>query len=359
MSHIQLHDTESISRRLGFSENLDLPLEETKPTRWGIARLIRREVRRRGLVTRRELHKTIEPFFLAAGFDEDTGAIIREVADEMVELREIADLKVENQRGYAALASRWIRLSDNVAVLLGTTATEKDRFHSCHPMQFLRRFSPKADIIHDLENAGVYEQSFDDWLGRPAWLRFCKDGEQIESLEGLLSLHIDSLESEGAPFSKDSTSILAVRYQPGEFFGQPWDSGRNRWTIPSELPDGYYIGAQKGFSENQWHPLLLKISGDGCKSHFVNHNNSTADSFELRNWLLLALAARQGQRERVFVDHESSEIQVTCPLPAQVFRCIKLSGEATTGWRYRVLDSIALIEMLNRAFPMVEVSTCR
>jgi len=356
MSHIQLHDTESISRRLGFSENLDLPLEETKPTRWGIARLIRREVRRRGLVTRRELRKTIEPFFLAAGFDEDTGAIIREVADEMVELREIADLKVENQRGYAALASRWIRLSDNVAVLLGTTATEKDRFHSYHPMQFLRRFPPKADIIHDLENAGVYEQSFDDWLGRPAWLRFCKDGEQIESLEELLSVHIDNLESEGAPFSKDSTSILAVRNQPGEFFGQPWDIGPNRWTSPSELPNGFYIGAQKGFRENQWHPLLLKISGDGCKSHFVNHLNSTADSFELRNWLLLALAARLGRRERMFVDHESSEFQITCPLPAPVFRCLTLAGEASTGWRYSVLNSRALVEKLNRSFPFIEFS---
>ena len=356
MSHIQLHNAESISRKLGFSENLDLPLETSKPTRWGIARLIRREVRRRGLVTRRELRMTLEPFFLAAGFDEDTGAIIRDVADDMVELGEIADLKVENQRGYAALASRWIRLSDNVAVLLGTTATEKYRFHSYHPMQFLRRFTPKADIILDLENAGVYEQSFDDWLGRPAWSRFCKDGEQIESLEELLSVHIDNLESEGAPFSKDSTSILAVRNQPGGFFGQPWDSGPNRWTSPSELPDGFYIGAQKGFSENQWHPLLLKISGDGCKSHFVNNINSTADSFELRNWLLLALAARLGKRERMFVDHESSEFQITRPLPAPVLRCLTLAGEASTGWRYSVLNSRAFVEKLNRAFPFIEFS---
>lgn len=354
MSHIQLHDTESISRRLGFSENLDLPLEETKPTRWGIARLIRREVRRRGLVTRRELRKTIEPFFLAAGFDEDTGAIIREVADEMVELREIADLKVENQRGYAALASRWIRLSDNVAVLLGTTATEKHRFHSYHPMQFLRRFRPKADIIQDLGNAGVYEQSFDDWLGHPDWLRYCEKNELIESLDALLSFHIESLDSEGAPFDLDSTSILAIKDHPGEFFGQPWDSGRNRWTSPSELSDGIYVGAQKGFGESQWHPLLLKVSAGGCKSQFINHNNSTRDSFELRNWLLIALAARQGKRERILVDHESSEMQLTCPLPAQVIRCLKLTGELSATWRYSVLNSRALVERMMQAFPLLE-----
>ena len=76
MSHISLHSIAELSEKFGFAENLDLVLEESKPTRWGIARLIRREVRRRGVVTRRELRKTIEPFLIAAGFHEDAGAII-------------------------------------------------------------------------------------------------------------------------------------------------------------------------------------------------------------------------------------------------------------------------------------------
>lgn len=354
MSHIHVHSAESIAQKLGFAENLDLQLEEPKPTRWGIARLIRREVRRRGLVTRRELRKTIEPFFQAAGFEEDAGSIIREVADEMVELGEIADLRVENQRGYAALASRWIRLSDNVAVLLGTTATEKHRFHSYHPMQFLRRFRPKADIVLDLENAGVYEQSFADWLGEPNWLRFCERNEHIESLDALLSFYIEALDSEGAIFSSDSTSILAIKNQPGEFFGQPWDSGRNRWTPPSELSDGIYIGAQKGFAERQWHPLLLKISSAGCKSHFINYNNSIYESFELRNWLLIALAARNAKPEKILVDHGGSELQLTCPLPTQIIRCLKLVGESSGGWRYSVLNSRALVDEMMQAFPFID-----
>lgn len=353
MSHIQLHNAESISRKLGFSENLDLPLEISKPTRWGIARLIRREVRRRGLVTRRELRMALEPFFFAAGFDEDTGAIIRDVADDMVELGEIADLKVENQRGYAALASRWIRLSDNVAVLLGTT-TDKLSFRSYHPRQFLRRFRPKTDVIKDLEIAGVYEQSFEDWLGQPDWIRFCEKNELIESLDALLSFQIESLDSEGVRFDLDSTSILAIKDHPGDYFGQPWDSGRNRWIAPSELPVGVYVGAQKGFGDRQWHPLLLKISPGGNKSYFINHNNTNYDSFELRNWLLIALAARQGKRERVLVDHESSELQLTCPLPAQVIRCLKLAGEVSAPWRYSVLDSRALVDKMVNAFPQLE-----
>jgi hypothetical protein len=297
---------------------------------------------------------TLEPFFLAAGFDDDTGAIIRNVVDDMVQLGEIADLKVENQRGYTALASRWIRLSNDAAVLLGTTAIEAHRFQSYHPNQFLRRFRTEAGIALALEESGVYEQSFDDWLGKPGWLRFCKGDAQIESLEEMLSSYINRLESEGAPFAKDSTSILAVTNQPGEFFGKPRDGNRSRWTNPSELPDGFYIGAQKGFSENQWHPLLLKISSDGCRSHFINHNNSTIDSFELRNWLLLALSALNGKREKVFFDCKTSELQITCPLPASFFRCLKLAGEASAGWRYNVLNTRDVVEKLIRAFRLVE-----
>lgn len=354
MSHISLHSIAELSEKFGFAENLDLVLEESKPTRWGIARLIRREVRRRGVVTRRELRKTIEPFLIAAGFHEDAGAIIREVADEMVDLGEIADLRVENQRGYAALASRWIRLSDNIAVLLGTTATEKHRFHSYHPMQFLRRFRPRGLIIEDLERAGVYEQSFEEWLGEPEWKRFCKPVEHMEKLDELLTWHIELLENDGAPFPLSNTLIRAVRMEPGDYFGQPWDSGKSRWTSPGSLPEGVYIGAQPGHGERQWHPLLLKITSAECKSHFLNHGNNSVESFELRNWLLVALASRTGKREKVFVDHDTSELQFTCPLPSQVIRTFKLAGERSGPWRYGVLNSRALVDTVHPVFPEIE-----
>jgi len=354
MSHITLLSIAELAEKFGFAENLDVKFEKSKPTRWGIARLIRREVRRRGVVTRRELRKTIEPFLLAAGFEEDAGLIIRDVADEMVDLGEIADLRVENQRGYAALASRWIRLSDNVAVLLGTTATEKHRFHAYHPLQFLRRFRPRVPIIEDLERAGFYEQSFEEWLGEPDWKRFCSRTEHIETLDALLSWHIDALESDGAPFSADDTSIRAIIHEPDNFFGNPWEQGRTRWTSPSNLAEGVYVGAQPGFVERQWHPLLLKISSDGCKSYLLNHNNSSVDGFELRNWLLLALASSNGKRERVIVDHEISELHCTFPQPSQLIRCLKLAGELSNSWRYSVLDSRACVDLMRHTFADIE-----
>jgi len=339
MSHIQLHNAESISRKLGFFQNLDLPLEEAYPTRWGVAKLIRREVRRRGLITRRDLRQSIEPFFLAAGIEEDSGRIIQDVADEMVELRELAELKVENQRGYVTLPSRWLRMSDDVAILLGATATETYEFNFNHPKQFPRRFQPKKEVVRKLEDAGIYEQSFEDWLGKPGWSLYCEPNHHIDSLDALLSFYIESLESEGALFDVSNTSILAIKYDPGAFFGQPWDSGRTRWTSPAELPEGIYLGAQRGFHERQWHPLLLKTSVSSCKSYFIN-SKTTNHIYDLRNWLLLALAARNGKREMVLTNHDSSCLQITFPLPAQVIRCLKLAGESSSPWQYRKLSDV-------------------
>lgn len=94
--------------------------------------------------------------------------MIRDVAERMVDVGELSDLKVENQRGYSAMPSRWIELSRNDAVLLGTTATETHRFSSFHPRQFLRRFRPSDRIIADLGSIGVSQQSFEDWLGEPS-----------------------------------------------------------------------------------------------------------------------------------------------------------------------------------------------
>ena len=356
MTHIKSFTSRELAERLGFAEHLDL-IQTTMPTRWGIARLIRREVRRQGLVTRRELRKVIEPYLNASGFFNEASHLIREVADEMVTVGEIADLRVENQRGYAALPSRWIPLGDNVAILLGTTATEKHRFYAYHPNQFLRRFRPKHAMLQDLDRAGISCEPFITWFGEPGWARFCAPGDCIESLDSLLDRHITDLEREGAPFSPDDTSIRIVNFSPGDFFGQPWEQTRSRWITPKQVADGIYIGAQPGYSERQWHPLLVKIQRDVCKSQVIHFNNNVADSFELRNWLLLALSSRNRLRERVIVDHINSELQLTFPAPKQLIRCLKLAGESDNAWRYSVLNSRPLVDLLSGVFAEIDFAS--
>lgn len=342
-----------LSENLGLAEHLDSDTDTSTPSPWGIARLIRREVRRRGLATRRELRKAIEPFLIAAGFNTDANAVIRDVADRMVGIGELADLRVENQRGYAALPSRWIELHENDAVLLGTTATETHRFFSCHPHQFLRRFRPQDRIVADLDRIGVYKQSFNDWLGEPGWKKLVDTTQRIESLSDLLGWHIAKLEEEGILFSLSDTPILAIKNQPGVFFGQPWDNKNSRWIAPSKLPDGIYLGAQHGYAERQWHPLLLSISAGVGKSRALHCNNDNSAVHELRNWLLIALGSHRSCSERVEVDLNNCEIQLTFPAPAQLRSCLNLAGEESKTWRYSVLDSRATERLLSRAFPEI------
>ena len=141
---LQTLTNEELADRLGLSDHLSEG-DSPEPSPWGVARLIRREIRRRCLRTRRELRNSLETLLAASGFDNDAGGTIRNVADRMVVVGELADVRVENQRGYAAVPSRWIELSRNDAVLLGTVCTEQHRFQSYHPKRFLRRFRPSDE----------------------------------------------------------------------------------------------------------------------------------------------------------------------------------------------------------------------
>lgn len=343
-----------LSENLGLDKHLDSNTDTSTPSPWGIARLIRREVRRRGLATRRELRKAIEPFLIAAGFNTDANAVIRDVADRMVEIGELADLRIEHQRGYVALSSRWIELYENDAVLLGTSATETQRFFSCHPRQFLRRFRLQDRIVTDLEKIGVYKQSFDEWLGEPGWKKLVDTTQRIESLSDLLGWHVAKLEEEGVLFSLSETPILAIKNKPGEFFGQPWDNENSRWIAPRNLPDGIYLGAQHGYAERQWHPLMLSISAGVGKSRTLHCNNDITAVHELRNWLLIALGSKKSSLERIEVDTRNCELHLTFPAPAQLSRCLKLAGEESKSWRYSVLNTQATQRLLIKAFPDID-----
>lgn len=356
MTSISLYDQEGFAGKIGLSDHLECDEDKSAPSPWGIARLIRREVRRHGLATRRELRKAIEPFLIAAGFEGDVNKAIQPVAGRMVDVGELADLKVENQRGYSAMPSRWIRLSEMDAVLLGTTATETHRFSSYHPNQFLRRFRPSDDIINDLARIGVREQSFDDWLGEPGWKSLVDPSQVIETLSGLLDWHLNKLDQEGSPLIVSETKVLAINHQPGEFFGSERKPERSRWTSPAKLEDGIYIAAQPGQNEHHWIPTLLRIDGSCGRSISLNCRNDSAATYDLRNWLLIALGAKIGKPEQLDADHGTSEIQCTFPIPTQIIRILSLMGEPTGKWQqYAVLDTRFASDLLVDVFPMLRI----
>lgn len=346
---------DQLSRKLGLADHLESNQDQSAPSPWGVARFIRREVRRYGLATRRELRKSIEPVLIASGFDGDANETIRSVASRMVAVGELADLNVENQRGYSALPSRWIRLSDTDAVLLGTTATETHRFSSFHPNQFLRRFRPSDGILTDLARIGVVEQSFEDWLGEPGWKSLVSQQANIDSLSDLLSWHITQLDQAGSPLCVNETKILAIDHRPGSFFGSERKPERTRWKSPRLLDDGIYLGAQPGRDERHWIPVLLRIDGSQSKTIPLNCRNNTTATFDLRNWLLIAIGASNEKPEVINASDDESEVQCTFPAPSQISTILGLTGEPTGSWqRYAVLDVHTTCHWLMRAVPELE-----
>lgn len=346
------------SDALGLSCVFESVREPYQLSPWGIARLIRREVRRRVIVTRSELRTTIEPYLLAASFEGDKNKTILEVADAMVDVGELADLRVENQRGYSAIPARWIQLHDNDAVLLGTTHTETHRFSALHPLQFLRRFRPDKNIIEDLEQAGVSQQNIDDWFVEPAWMSYTKNQSRVDNLDELLSWHVGRLDSEGSPFDRTNTTIVALDQRPGDFFGSERKSQNSRWIPCSRAREGVLIGAQPGQNENHWIPVLLRVNGDGsCRSIPIHWRNEPKANLDLRNWLIVALGARTGRKERIIVDVNPCEIQCTFPMPDGIRKLMRLIGESTGVWqRYVVSNTTATGELLNRLIPEVTIA---
>lgn len=346
---LQTLTNEELADRLGLSDHLTEG-DSPEPSPWGVARLIRREIRRRGLMTRRELRNSLETLLAASGFDNDAGGIIRNVADRMVVVGELADVRVENQRGYAAVPSRWIELSENEAVLLGTVCTEKHRFQSYQPKQFLRRFRPCDSIVTDLDRIGVKQESFAEWCGPPEWLRLVRTDEGLTSLVDLWSWQVSQLHARGAPLDLQYTKTLAIAPQPGAYFGRPWSSGSTRWTKPIDLPDGCYLAAQPGYHERQWHPLIIEMTGGEARSLLVGQGLSSSEAYDLHNWLLLARAESMGVREKIMVDTHASEIALTFPPPRQLTRVLGLIGESIGSWKYNVRDAPALTNLISNEF---------
>lgn len=355
MNALRLLSTDEFALSLGFTDQGGTTSSSFPLAPWGVARLIRREVRRSAVVTRRDLGRTLEPYFLAASFDDVAKTAIQQVASAMAEVGELADLKVENQRGYSALPARWIQIHENGAVLLGTTATGMHRFQPQHQNQFLRRFRPSRNIVSEFSRLGVVEQSFDAWLGTPGWRKFSEPGQSIDTLDDLLSFYLGRLDSAGSPVRPGPTNILVVDHRPGGFFGSERNPKNSRWIPCDDLEDGVYIGAQRGQNENHWIPLLIRKDGGIAKTLELFHRRQ-ADINDLRNWMLIAIGARNHRKEIIRIEAGASQVSCTFPMPAAIQRILRLVGEQTGGWqRYAVSGPNAVGDLLRRCIPEVDV----
>lgn len=128
------------------------------PKRWGLAEVIRCELRRRGAMTRRELRKRLTPILEAAGFNLKSIDNARELADDMADIGEFAHVQIDGQKGWASRPSRWVRLGNRLGAVLGA-ASVSDLVSPTQEHQFVRRFDPTNDsILMQLSALGIEEE---------------------------------------------------------------------------------------------------------------------------------------------------------------------------------------------------------
>jgi len=328
---------------------------EDTPAPWGVADAIRREVRRRSIATRRELRTSIMPMLEAAGFTADAGTHIRRVADEMVDIGELVDLRVDHQRGYAARPSRWVRIGATSAAVLGVSTTHHLRLGPKHDLQYIRRFNPQnADVVALLADQGVLEETFDAWYGHPSWCNWMTADPMPQTLANLWSWQVSEVENRGAEFAPDDTAIQAVAPTPGNFFQWPPKAASGRWTSPANLPGGVYLGAQPGHHERHWIPLMILLANGIGRSLILESGPDHDSHWDLFHWLLVARGTEYPQREQIHVDYENSSIKASVPLPSQIQRCLKLCGESLGKWAFHVSDVAGTIDAISSRCDAVE-----
>ena len=318
------------------------------PSPWGIAEAIRREVRCRSVLTRRELKNALVPILQTAGYSEEAWSAIRKVAEDMVLVGELIEIRCDHQRGYAAMPSRWVRLGANQAAILGVVDTKKLNLAIKHPLQFVRRFDCNdIAMIQTLAEQKTLEEDYPSWIGRPDWQTrgFCKSDECPESLSVLWAWQLNQLERFGDRFELAESSIVAVEPSPGNFFGSCSKSD-GRWRPVRDLPNGTYLAAQPGHTEMHWRPSFVSLS-DGI-GHSILLDSGDKETWEYFNWLLLARSVAEGYNELVLATEDSDQVQVTWPAPQQFRRLLCLIGEDIGKWRYHVhacADFKGLIDM--------------
>jgi len=328
---------------------------ESEPAFWGIADAIRREVRRRSIATRRELRANIMPMLEAAGFSADAGASIRRVADEMVDIGELVDLRVDHQRGYAAWPSRWVRLGATSAAILGVSITDHLELEPAHDLQCVRRFNPQeADVVASLADQGVLEETFETWYGQPSWCNCMTADPMPQTLANLWAWQVREVENRGAEFAPNDTAIQAIAPTPGNFFQWPPKAASGRWTSPASLPEGVYLGAQPGHHERHWVPLMILLDSGIGRSLILESGSDNESHWELFCWLLVARGTEYPQREQIHVDYEGSTIKPSFPLPSQIQRCLKLCGESLGKWAFNVSDVAGAIDAISSRCDAVE-----
>jgi hypothetical protein len=250
----------------------------------------------------------------------------------MAQIGELSHVRIDGQKGWASRPSRWLRLGNHLAAVLGVAAVRHIIGRPNQSGQYVRRFDPLDEaIVGQLSAQGIHEEPIEKWMGTPDWHQWLDSTTSITSLDELWRFQVRRLQERGDPFDPTNSSLLCIGPAPGDFFGRPTLGGQGRWVSPSQLPNGIYLGAQIGYSESHWRPLIIELSDGKGISLLLDGGKDSASAWQLLRWLLIARGIVIAQEERV--DATSSGIQLTFPIPEQLRRYLTLVAENEASWK--------------------------
>lgn len=256
--------------------------------------------------------------FIAAGFEEElVRARVGEVIDALIEVGDVTPVRLSGKASLVLSRPQWIRIAADDFAFLGQDDAEMPALRST--AGFVRRGIASAEHATPIELA--------EYMGPPGFRRHLArrtGGTGDGALTEFWSTLSATLRHDGQPL--DATQLRAVVDPPGTHDGrfgrynQPTVSGR--WKTAA--PDGTWCAVRPGRNPNEWHPILIRVTGNEVQS---------LDLFDWDEWDWALLARGDALRVPERATWAGGTLSFEHPVPAQFRRALRLLG-APGAWAW-------------------------
>ena len=309
------------------------------PTHGSIAHAICRAVERWQLVPKVRVIAYVLDQLAAAGLtSEDVLARVVEVFDRMVLLGVVEPVDLAGRAHCARAEPRWIRLSDDLAVLTGTTSGLEVPVALSRPgadplANLVVKFNPNhLDTLAYLKAQGVREWTLGDWRGEFGFVEHLlrRNGKSsAPTLENFWEVLIGAMADDGLQLSADA-AVRVVAGCPGEYFGTGVRAKpEGRWTATPS--DGIWCGVRAGYSEKHWQPILLEVDGE---------QRVALDLYDFDEWKWALLARGIALKNPERSERIGDTVAFSYPLPDDIIRLLLLVAESCSGWTWKVPQDV-------------------
>ena len=256
--------------------------------------------------------------FLAAGFEEElVRSRVGDVVDALIDVGDVTPVRLSGKASLVLSRPQWIGIAPDDYAFLGQADVGSPTMRAAEG--YVRRAAALP--------AHAKPTDFAAFLGAPGYRRHLArrtGGTGDGALREYWATLRACLRHDAQPL--DASQLRAVVDSPGTNDGrfgrynQPAVSGR--WKTVA--PDGEWCAVRPGRNPNEWHPILIRVTGSEVQS---------LDLFDWDewNWALLARGDAIGAPERAI--WSDSILSFEHPVPNQFRRALRLLGRPGP-WRW-------------------------